>query len=188
MRVLAVLISMLIATAAGPALAHSGHGAGFPAGLAHPFHGLDHILAMVAVGLWAALRGGLALYAWPAAFVAAMAGGFGLAQANFVIPMLEPMIAGTVIAFGAAIALRLAGPVWLGACAIALAGLAHGFAHGLEVSGSPLGFAGGFGLATGLLHLAGVAIGAGMLRTAAPVLPRLAGLGLAAAGLALVLS
>lgn len=179
---------LFAACAATPALAHGGHGEGFAAGWAHPFHGLDHILAMVAVGLWAALRRGRALYAWPASFVAAMAAGFALAQANVAIPMLEPMIAATVVALGAAIAVGVTGPVWLGAAAIALAGLAHGFAHGLEVSGSALAFAGGFSLATIALHLFGIAAGAGMMRLSPRALPRLVGGGVAAAGLALALS
>lgn len=176
---------MLVAT---PVLAHGGHGDGFSAGFIHPFTGIDHVLAMVAVGLWAALRGGRALILWPAAFVAAMLAGFGLAQADVVLPHVEPMILSSVIALGAAVALGLRGPLWLGALGVAGAGLAHGFAHGLEVSGSATTFAAGFALATALLHALGLGLGVGAERLSRPGLLRLAGAGVAATGLAMVLA
>lgn len=184
-RAFSYLMAAGLAACAGPALAHSGHGDGFAAGFSHPISGADHVLAMVAVGLWAALRGGAALYLWPAAFVVAMLAGFGLAQFDFVIPHLEPTIAASVIALGAAVAVGLRGPLWLGAAAIACAGLAHGFAHGTEVSGAALPFAAGFALTTSLLH--GVGIGAGLLaaRLSRPEYLRIAGAGVAVGGLAL---
>ncbi len=78
-------------------MAHSGHGDGFQAGFLHPMGGADHILAMLAVGLWAAMRGGRAILFWPVAFVSAMLGGFALAQFGFVVPKLEAMILASVI-------------------------------------------------------------------------------------------
>jgi urease accessory protein len=184
-RILLITIALF---AASPALAHPGHGGGFASGLGHPFAGLDHVLAMLAVGLWAALRGRGAMLAWPAAFVAAMAAGFAMTQGGLVVPAVETMILASVVLLGSAIALRLEAPVWLGAVAIALFGIAHGAAHGMELHGQPLPFAGGFILASVLLHAAGLGLAA--LAAAAgrhwPV--RLAGAGVAAAGLALAAS
>lgn len=173
------IIAVALAT---PAFAHTGHDGGFAAGIAHPLMGIDHVLAMLAVGLWAALRGGHARWAWPLTFVSAMAGGFFLAQANVAIPMLEQMIASTVILLGAAIALRLSAPIVLGMAIIALAGTAHGFAHGLEVQGALFPFASGFALATLFLHLAGLGMGLAAERLQSQWAMRAAGTGIAMAG------
>ncbi len=183
-RLLAFAAALLLAT---PALAHPGHGGGFAAGFAHPMGGLDHVLAMVAVGLWAAVRGRAALWAWPLAFIGGMAGGFALTQAGLVVPQVETMIAASVILLGAAVAFGLAAPLALGAAAIAAFGLFHGAAHGMELHGSPLPFAGGFILASALLHAAGLGIAAAGERIAAHWPQRLAGAGIAAAGLAMTL-
>jgi urease accessory protein len=174
--------------AATPAVAHPGHGAGFAGGFAHPLTGLDHVLAMLAVGLWAALSGKRAMLAWPTAFVAAMAAGFGLTQMGVVAPQVEPMILGSVIALGSAIALRLDAPVWLGAAAIAAFGIAHGAAHGMELHGTALTFAGGFMLASLLLHAAGIGLAALFSRITARWPARLTGAGMVAAGIALAFS
>ncbi len=184
-RLLPLAVAFFAAT---PALAHTGHSGGFTAGLSHPLGGLDHVLAMLAVGLWAALRGGRAALAWPAAFVAAMAVGFAVVQAGLRVPQVEMMIAGSVILLGAAIAMRLVAPVWLGAVAIAAFGLAHGAAHGAEASGAPALFALGFALASLSLHVLGYAIAflANGIASRWPL--RIAGAGMAAAGLALALS
>ncbi len=180
---IALIVGALLA--ASPALAHPGHGGGFSAGFIHPIGGLDHVLAMVAVGLWAALRGHGATLAWPAAFVTAMAAGFGIVQAGFAVPHVEAMIAASVILLGAAIALRLAAPVWIGAVALAAFGLAHGAAHGMELHGAPLPFAGGFILASLALHGAGIALAALFARISVRWPARIAGAGLVAAGLAI---
>lgn len=172
---------------ASPALAHPGHGSGFAAGFAHPMGGPDHVLALVAVGLWAALRGGPAALAWPAAFVAAMASGFAATQAGFVVPQVEAMIAASVILLGGAIAFGLHAPVAAGAAALAAFGFAHGAAHGMELHGSPLPFAAGFIGASLLLHAAGFGLAAAGERLALRWPLRLAGAGVAAAGLALAL-
>lgn len=175
-------LAMLAIAFATPAFSHAGHGDGFSAGLMHPLMGIDHVLAMLAVGLWAALRGGHARWAWPLTFVSAMAGGFFLAQANFAAPMLEQMIASTVILLGAAIALRLSAPIIFGAGIIALAGTAHGFAHGLEVQGALIPFASGFTLATACLHLAGLGMGLAAERLQSQWTMRAAGATIAMAG------
>ncbi len=183
MNRIALIVGAILA--ASPAVAHPGHGGGFSAGFVHPIGGLDHVLAMVAVGLWAALRGRGAMLAWPAAFVAAMAAGFGIVQAGFAVPQVETMIAASVILLGAAIALKLEAPVWLGAAALAAFGLAHGAAHGMEVQGGPLPFAGGFILASLVLHGAGIGLAMTMEKLARPLTFRIAGFGIAAAGLAI---
>jgi urease accessory protein len=172
---------------AAPAFAHPGHDAtGFAAGLLHPLFGLDHILAMVAVGLWAALRGGLATVAWPAAFVGAMLAGFSLAQFGFVAPALETMIAASVIGLGAILMLGLGAQIVLGCAVIAASGLVHGFAHGQEVVGSVPAFAIGFAVATSLLHSAGLALGLAATRLSSALPLRIAGAGIALAGVAII--
>lgn len=176
--------------AAGPALAHTGPGAhegAFAAGFAHPFGGLDHLVAMLAVGLWAALRGGAAVLLWPAAFVLALLAGFALALSGAHLPLHEPMILASLVGLGLAIALALRMPAGLAVAAIALFGLFHGFAHGLETAGADAsGFAAGFALASALLHAAG--IGLGVLIARAPTgATRVAGGAVAACGLILAL-
>ncbi len=139
------------------------HGTGLVDGLMHPLGGADHLAAMVAVGLWAALTGGRALWAYPLAFVAAMAlaGQIGAGQAP--LPGVEPMILASVIVVGAAAALALRVPMGAALAALALFGAAHGYAHGVEgpaVAGYPAGFV----LSTLALHAAGLGIGLVALR------------------------
>lgn len=180
------ILLVLLATTV-PAAAHTGHGAadGFAAGVLHPFTGIDHMLAMLAVGLWAAIRGGGAIWAWPAAFVAAMLAGFALAMQGVVLPFYEPMILASLIGLGLVIALAVPMPMWGGAALIALFGLFHGYAHGVEVSGAVLAFATGFALASLLLHIAGIAIAVLTARTVSMRPVRLAGTAIALTGLAL---
>ena len=158
-----VLVAAALAATAMPALAHTGVGAtsGFAAGFTHPLLGLDHLLAMIAVGLFAASRGGKALWLVPLAFVAMMAAGGLLAMTGIGLPMVELGIALSVVVLGAAVALRLSLPV---AGAMALAGifaLFHGHAHGAEMpaGASAMSYALGFVLATAMLHAVGVGIG-----------------------------
>lgn len=181
-RILLILLATTL-----PAAAHTGHGDadGFAAGFLHPFTGVDHLLAMLAVGLWAAIRGGGAIWAWPAAFVAAMLAGFGLAMQGVVLPFYEPMILASLIGLGLVIALAVPMPVWGGAALIALFGLFHGYAHGVEVSGAVLAFATGFALASMLLHIAGIAIAFLTARVSSMRPVRAAGAAIALFGLAL---
>lgn len=168
------------------ALAHTGHEAGsFLSGLMHPLGGLDHVLAMVAVGLWAAQAGGRALWAAPLAFVGAMLVGGAMAMAGIGFPAVEPMILASIIVLGAAVALAARLPLAPALAAIALFGIAHGHAHGAEGPATGMAAYGlGFALATAALHGAGLALGLGMARLAV----RLLGLGAAGAGLALALA
>lgn len=172
-----------------PALAHVGHGAeGFAAGLAHPVFGPDHLLAMVAVGLWAGLTGGRALWVWPASFVAAMLAGGMLGLGGTALPAIELAIVGSVVALGMAAALDLKPHVAVGAVAIALFGLAHGNAHGLEAPGTGSGaaYAAGFVVATAALH--GLGLGLALLTRSRPAAKIARGLGalLALAGIGLI--
>ena len=169
----------LLMLAAGPALAHPGHGstASFAAGIAHPFGGLDHIAVMVAVGLWAALKGGRALWLWPAAFVGVMLVGAALGMAHVPVPLVEPGILASVVALGLLVALAVDLPVWTGAAIVAVFALLHGHAHGTEVAETVSGaeYIAGFALATATLH--GVGIGFAQLMTRAQLRPlvRIAG-------------
>lgn len=135
------------------------HDAGFAHGFLHPVGGWDHLLAMVAVGLWAAQRSGAALWALPATFVAAMIGGGLLGMAGVGLPAVEMGIAGSVIALGLLIAARshLALPVSM--ALVALFAVFHGHAHGVEMpeAAQPMLYGLGFVLATAALHGAGVA-------------------------------
>jgi len=146
----------------GAALAHPGHDAGgFAHGVMHPLAGLDHLLAMVAVGLYAALLGGRALWLVPASFIGVMAIGGTLGAAGYPLPYVETGIALSVIVLGVAVALRANLPTL---SAMALAGLFaifHGHAHGAEMpaDAAAVSYATGFMLATALLHGAGIAIG-----------------------------
>ena len=151
----------LALTFASPAFAHTGHGTeGIAAGLSHPVVGPDHLLAMVAVGLWAGLVRGRSFWIWPASFVAAMLAGGVIGMAGIALPAIELVIVGSVVALGVAAALDLRPQVVLGAAVIALFGLAHGNAHGLEapVDGSGLGYAIGVVIATAALHGLGLGL------------------------------
>ncbi len=147
---------ILLAAFSGTVQAHPSGVAGF----VHPFMGLDHLLAMLAVGLWAAQLGGRWAWAVPLAFVSAMAGGGALGIAGMSLPLVEPAIAVSVLVLGLLIAAR----VRLRASGLALVGvfaLFHGAAHGIEMppQASRLVYSGGFILATALLHAAGAGLG-----------------------------
>jgi urease accessory protein len=187
----ALVVSLAAGLASTAAEAHTGIGStsAFTAGLLHPLSGADHILAMVAVGLWAGLRGGPALWVWPATFVGAMLAGGALGMAGMGLPFVEQGILASVLALGVAAALALRPSVALGMALIALAGLFHGHAHGTEVpaNASGLTYAAGFALATAALHAAGIAATVAATRFALPVVARVAGAVTALAGLGLMI-
>jgi urease accessory protein len=189
MRIFALVLACLIA-GAGQAAAHPSfdHSFSFAAGLNHPLNGLDHLLAMMAVGLWAALSGGRRIWIWPLAFVASMLIGGALAREGLALPNIEPAIATSVVILGLAIALLLKLPAEAGAFLISLFGAAHGYAHGLEAPGTGWAFyAAGFALATALLHITGIAGGLLIERRANIWVPRTIGALTAVAGLALLM-
>lgn len=145
----------------GMAAAHGLHDEGtFMAGAAHPVGGLDHVLAMVAVGLLAAQMGGRALWGLPAGFVAAMVLGGGLGAFGVPFPAVEPMILASIVVLGVAVALAVRLPAGVVLPAVALFGAAHGWAHGAEGPQTGLAlYALGFATMTGLLHVAGIGLG-----------------------------
>ena len=161
MRSISICLA-LMAAFVSPALAHTGLGqtSSFASGIAHPLHGADHILAMVAIGLWAALAGGRAIWAWPAAFFAKMLTGFAAAAVGLQMPFVELVIWSSIIILGLLIALAVKAPVSLGAAIAGLFAFFHGHAHGVEAAAaSPIPYAAGFSLATAGLHVIGIALG-----------------------------
>jgi urease accessory protein len=175
-----------------PALAHTGVGAhshGFAAGFLHPLMGLDHMLAMLGVGVWAAQLGKRATWLVPAAFVAVMIAGAGLALAGAPLPMVEVGIAGSVLMIGALIAFGARMPVGLAMGLVGLFALFHGHAHGTELPGfaHPAAYGAGFVAATALLHVAGVGIALAVRQHAAKLPFRVAGAAMALVGGGLLL-
>ena len=186
---LTFLVAVMMTTAAE---AHTGIGStsAFAAGLMHPLSGFDHMLAMVAVGLWAGMRGGPALWIWPATFVGVMVIGGVLGMAGVGLPFVEQGILASVLLLGLAVALAARPSLGAGALLIGLAALFHGHAHGVEVpaNASGIGYALGFAVATAALHAAGVGITVLAARFAAPIAVRTAGGLTALAGLVLAVS
>lgn len=156
------LAAMLAPTAA---LAHVGHGdtAGFMHGMSHPVSGIDHILAMVSVGLLAAGIGGRALWLLPLTFVSVMAGAAVLGMTGFGLPSFEVWIAGSLVALGLAVAYPSHLSSLTGAGLIALFAVFHGFAHGAEMPAGASGLAYAAGFVMGTLLLIATGIGATLL-------------------------
>jgi urease accessory protein len=148
---------------AHPALAHTGTGVarGLSSGFLHPLTGPDHLVAMVAVGLWGSQLGNPAIWILPIAFPMVMAFGGLLGIDGVDLPAPELMIALSAVALGAVVALRVRPPLWAAALLVAVFAIFHGYAHGKELplAADPASYAAGFVVATGLLHLAGILIG-----------------------------
>lgn len=166
--------------------AHAGHAhGGFESGFMHPIGGLDHLLAMIAVGLWAVQLGKRALWALPLMFVGAMVAGGLLGLTGMNVPGVELVIALSAVALGGLVALRKKAPLAGAVLVVGLFALFHGFAHGQELpaGASALTYALGFVLATAALH--GVGIGLGLLPKAVQKLPieRFAGAAVLVGGL-----
>ncbi len=176
-----ILFATLLVLGVTPVFAHPGHGLtdSFAAGVAHPLSGLDHIAVMVAVGLWAALKGGRALWVWPAAFVGVMLIGGVLGMMHVALPFVEPGILASVVVLGLMVALAVDLPVWAGATIVAVFALLHGHAHGTEVAENVGGieYMAGFTLATAMLH--GVGIGFAQLMARAQLRPLIRVVGVA---------
>ena len=190
-----LLLATGLTLLASPAFAHlpPGDYGSLAAGFSHPLFGLDHILAMVAVGLWAFLLGGRALWMVPSAFVVAMLAGFALAMVHVPLPMVEPMILASTIVLGLIVAVALRLDTAVCAAIVGVFALFHGYAHGGELGNAgALRFAVGFAVATALLHAAGSGLGIlvgrfGKSSGSGDILSRGLGALTAAAGVALVL-
>jgi urease accessory protein len=182
----------LVAVAAWPAaaLAHAGAdstASGLAAGFRHPISGLDHLLAMLAVGMWGAQLGPPALWALPVAFPLVMALGGVAGIAGIALPGVEFGIALSVIALGAAIAGGRRPPLPVAAGLVAFFAVFHGYAHGVELPAraDPAAYSAGFVLATGLIHLTGIGIGFVTELPRGPALLRAGGGAIALAGVLL---
>lgn len=158
---------------AAPAMAHTGVGVthGFAHGFFHPLTGVDHIFAMVSVGLFAAHLGGRALGLVPATFVAVMAAGGAWGMSGGGMPFVETGIALSVLTLGLVLALRIAPPVGVAMGLVGVFALFHGHAHGAEMPADASGFSYGAGFvsATALLHGLGVGLGLALARAAKSV-------------------
>jgi urease accessory protein len=158
-RAFAVVILSLLAA---PASAHTGGIAGgFVGGLAHPVFGPDHVAAMVAVGLWGAFLGPPAIYLLPIVFPLVMAAGGVLGLLGVPLPGTEILIAISAILLGMAVAIGAQPPLWIAAVLVGAFAIFHGHAHGAELppGADAIAYSLGFVVATGLLHLAGIAFG-----------------------------
>lgn len=148
---------------AGQALGHqdAGDGSGFVSGFMHPLLGWDHIIAMFAVGLWGAFLGNPAIWLLPVVFPLVMAFGGALGVLGIPVPAVETGIAASALVLGLMVAFAVRPPLWIAAVLVGAFAIFHGHAHGTELPGAanPLTYSLGFVLATGLLHLAGVAFG-----------------------------
>jgi urease accessory protein len=192
---LALLALCLIGS---PAFAHIGLGQSetFSSGFLHPLGGIDHVLAMVAVGLYAASLGGSAIWLLPAAFIGTMVVGGVLGYAGLSLPYVEQGIGLSVVLMGIAIALGMRLPTAVAMGVVSLFALFHGHAHGSEGAqlAAFLPYAAGFVIATFLLHMAGISVGLGFdrlgrarsefLRRAAGSISAVAGISLLAGWLA----
>ena len=159
-RVVAFLQALALAL---PAFAHTGEGTvgGLIGGFTHPITGFDHVVAMVAVGLWGAFLGEPAIWLLPVVFPLVMVAGGMLGIMGVPLPGVEVGIACSAIVLGLMVALAVRPPLWVAAALVGIFAVFHGYAHGAELpdAADPVAFSIGFVIATGLLHLSGITIG-----------------------------
>ena len=185
-------IALSLAASLYPALAYAHVGAGetsgFARGFAHPISGLDHVLAMILVGVLAFQLGGRALWLVPLAFVGMMAIGGALGATGVNLPFVELGIAMSVIGLGAAVAFEIKAPAAIAAGLVGLFAIFHGHAHGAEMpeNAAGLAYAAGFMIATGLLHVGGIGLGFGIGQRVGPSVVRFIGGIAALAGLGIL--
>jgi urease accessory protein len=169
------------------ALAHGGEGmvGGFLGGVAHPLFGPDHIVAMVAVGLWGAFLGAPAIWILPVVFPLVMAFGGVLGILGVPIPAVEVGIAASAVVLGLMVALAVRPPLIVAAIIVGAFAIFHGHAHGAELppGADAIAYSLGFVIATGLLHLCGIAFGLLVRWPSGRMAVRLAGSAIAIAGL-----
>lgn len=156
-------VVVLVTCDAPHAFAHSTEGVagGFASGFLHPIFGLDHVVAMVAVGLWGAFLGTPAIWLLPIVFPLVMAFGGALGVIGVPLPGVETWIAASAVVLGLCVAFALRPPIWVAAVIVGAFAVFHGHAHGTELpeAANPIAFAIGFVVATGLLHLCGIGFG-----------------------------
>jgi urease accessory protein len=157
------LLLMLAALWPEQAFAHqeTGTALGFSSGFMHPISGYDHVIAMVAVGLWGGQLGRPAIWLLPVTFPIVMAFGGMLGIRGVPLPGVETGIALSDIILGAMIAFNAKPKLWIAAVIVGIFAIFHGYAHGVELpnAANPLAYAAGFVIATGLLHVTGILIG-----------------------------
>jgi urease accessory protein len=180
--------SLPLLVASVPAWAHTSGGVmgGFLGGFTHPIFGLDHVVAMVAVGLWGAFLGAPAIWLLPIVFPLVMAGGGVLGILGMPIPAVETGIATSAVVLGLMVALAARPPLWVAALLVGAFAVFHGHAHGAELpaGADAVAYSLGFVIATGLLHLAGIAFGTLAAWPAGRIAVRAAGGAIALAGVA----
>ena len=158
-----LFIAALLTLLAGTVSAHEGGGVtgGFVSGFMHPILGWDHVVAMVAVGLWGAFLGSPAIWILPVVFPLVMAFGGALGVLGVPIPAVETGIAASAVVLGAMVAFAVRPPIWVAAVIVGVFAIFHGHAHGTELpdAANPFAYSVGFVLATGLLHIGGIAFG-----------------------------
>ena len=179
------LLAMCLGLSASAAWAHTGNMAGgFTSGFMHPLFGWDHVVAMVAVGLWGAFLGMPAIWILPVTFPLVMTIGGALGVAGVPLPGVEIGIALSAIVLGAMVAFAARPPIWVAAVIVATFAIFHGHAHGTELpnAADPIAYSLGFVVATGLLHLAGIAIGLVVAWPRGKVLVRACGVAISVAG------
>jgi urease accessory protein len=186
MLFLAIVAIVLLVNVPG-AFAHEEAGSigGFTSGMMHPVLGLDHVVAMVAVGLWGAFLGAPALWVLPIVFPMVMALGGAMGIVGMPLPYVEVGIAISAVVLGLMVAFAAKPSLWVAAIIVGAFAIFHGHAHGTELPGAanPLAYSLGFVIATGLLHLAGIAFGLMTRWEGGKVAVRVGGAAIAAAGL-----
>ena len=190
-RRLAALVVLVCWLAPRVALAHTAGGAagaGFWTGFVHPISGIDHVLAMFAIGLWGSQLGMPGIWVLPVAFPLVMSFGGALGIAGVPLPGTEIGIALSVITLGTVIALNLRPPLPVALAIAAFFAIFHGHAHGAELprQASAIAYSAGFVLATGLIHLSGIAVGLVIHLPRGIVAVRAGGCAIALAGLYLL--
>ena len=184
-RVIFCVTFMLVA---GPVLAHTEEGVtgGFLSGFTHPIAGWDHVIAMVAVGLWGAFLGFPAIWLLPIVFPVVMAFGGAMGIVGIPLPQVETGIALSAIVLGLSVAFAVRPPLSIAAILVGIFAIFHGHAHGTELpeAASPFAYAVGFVIATGLLHLMGIGLGQAVRWPAGRIVVRAGGGAIALAGMA----
>jgi urease accessory protein len=184
------LIASIVTGFAEPALAHTGHGlaGGFAGGFLHPLFGLDHVVAMVAVGLWGAFLGAPAIFILPIVFPLVMAFGGVLGILGIPLPGVEIGIAMSAVVLGLMVALAAKPHLAIAAVLVGLFAIFHGYAHGAELpdGADAIAYSLGFVIATGLLHLCGIAFGLLTQWPQGRIAVRAAGSAIAVAGLVFI--